>query len=172
VRRGRRIVAGVVAAALGSVVAFALRAEPIPEVRTPAPVMFVCRNGVAMSVWAAAYFNRLAAARGLRARATARAAVPSFTDVPLRMAVALAVDGFRLDGYQPRVISAADVRHAELVVAIDTALPADALPGDPQTEQWAGFPPMREQYFPSRRAIKARVEALIERLARAERVGG
>jgi hypothetical protein len=48
---------------LGAVVAFALAAEPIPEVRTPAPVVFVCRNGVAMSVWSAAYLNRLAAAR-------------------------------------------------------------------------------------------------------------
>jgi hypothetical protein len=152
---------------LGGAIAFVLRAEPIGEVRAPAPVVFVCRNGVAMSVWAAAYFNRLAAARDLRERAIARASVPSFTEVPFRMAFALAVDGFRLDGYHPEVISADDVRRAEHVVVIDTDLPRDLRPSDAATEDWYGFPPMREKYFASRKALKARVEDLVERLARA-----
>ena len=151
---------------LGGTMTFVLRAEPITEVRAPAPVVFVCRNGVAMSVWAAAYFNRLAEARDLRERAIARAALPSFTDVPLRMALALAIDGFRLDGYRPRVVSADDVRRAELVVAIDIELPQDALSSGSVAEVWQGFPPMREKYFASRQAIKARVEALVDRLAR------
>jgi protein-tyrosine-phosphatase len=150
---------------LGGAIAFVMTAEPIPEVRAPAPVVFVCRNGVAKSVWSAAYFNRLAAARHLRERAIARASIPSFTEVPLRMAFALAIDGFRLDGYRPRVISADDIRGAELVVAIDTELPPDAHPSVSETEVWQGFPPMREQYYPSRKALKARVQALVERLA-------
>ena len=150
---------------LGGAVTFVVRAEPIMEARAPAPVVFVCRNGVAMSVWAAAYFNRLAEARGLRERAIGRAAIPSFTDVPFRMAFALALDGFRLDGYRPRVVSPDDVRAAGLVVAIDTELPNDARASGPAPEVWNGFPPMREQYFPSREALKARVEALVERLA-------
>jgi hypothetical protein len=65
-----------------------------------------------MSVWSAAYFNRLAAAHGLRERAIARAAVPSYSAVPLNMTFALAIDGFRLDGYRPEVISAEDARAA------------------------------------------------------------
>jgi len=150
---------------LGGIVVFVLRAEPIREVRSPAPVVFVCRNGVAMSVWSAAYFNRLASAHGLRERAIARAAVPSFSAVPFNMAFALAIDGFRLDGYRPHVISADDVRAADFVVVIDTELPPDVRPRVSNTEVWQGFPPMREQYFPSRRALKARVEAFVERLA-------
>jgi hypothetical protein len=150
---------------LGGIVAFVLRAEPIPEARGGAPVVFACRNGVAMSVWSAAYFNRLATARGLREHAIARAALPSFSAVPLDMTFALAIDGFRLDGYRPQVISAADVRAAELVVAIDTGLPPEAQASASTTEVWQGFPPMREQYFPSRAALEARVEALVERLA-------
>jgi protein-tyrosine-phosphatase len=157
---------------LGAAITFVVRAEPITEARAPAPVVFVCRNGVAMSVWSAAYFNRLAAARGLRERAISRASVPSFREVPFRMAFALALDGFRLDGYRPRVISPDDVGKAELVVAIDTALPPDARSSDSHTEVWQGFPPMREQYFPSRRALKHRVEALVERLAGTQRVPG
>jgi hypothetical protein len=119
-----------------------------------------------MSVWSAAYFNRLAAARHLRARAIARASIPSFSAVPFRMAVALALDGFRLDGYRPQAISADDVRSAELIVNLDTELPREALASESPNEIWDGFPPMREQYFASRTVLKAKVEALVERLAR------
>jgi len=150
-------------------VALAIRAEPIGEVRDRAPIVFVCRNGVSMSVWSAAYFNRLAAARGLRERAIARAAVPSYSAVPFRMIFALAVDGFRLDGYRPQVVSPEDVHDAELVVVVqgtdDTELPLDARGEVRDSEVWRGFPPMREQYFPSRAALLERIEALVERLA-------
>ena len=130
-----------------------------------ASVVFVCRNGVAMSVWSAAYFNQLAEERGIRARAVARAAIPSFQAVPLRMRFALAVDGYRLDGFVPRVVSPADLATAGLVVAIDTPLPEDVRRAARSPETWDGFPPMREQYFPSRTALMGRVEALVERLA-------
>ena len=50
-------------------VVVASRSDPVQDAGRTAPVVFVCRNGVAMSVWSAAYFNRLAAERGLaRAR--------------------------------------------------------------------------------------------------------
>lgn len=164
-----RLIAPLAAALLlGGGVVFALRAEPIPPGPDTAPIVFVCRNGVAMSVWSAAYFNRLAAARGLRQHAVARAALPSFNTVPLNMTVALALDGFRLDGFRPRVVSADDARAAEHVVAIDTELPPDIRSGASHAEVWQGFPPMREQYFPSRRALKARVEALVDSLAAAQ----
>jgi hypothetical protein len=149
---------------VGGSIARVVTAEPITEARASAPVVFVCRNGVAMSVWAAAYFNRLAARRGLPERAIARASIPSFTDVPANMSFALLLDGFRLDGFRPRVISADDVSDAELVVAIDTELPPEARAIDSVIRVWDGFPPMREQYFPSRAALRGRVEALVEQL--------
>ena len=162
--RPRRLVyAGLIL--LGGAMAFVLTTDPIGDVQSPAPIVFVCRNGVAMSVWSAAYFNRLAAERQLPERAIARASIPSFTAVPLNMVFALTVDRFRLDGFRPRVVSGDEVRGAELVVAIDTALPQDLDPGRSRTEVWNGFPPMRERYFDSRRNLKARVEALVERLA-------
>jgi hypothetical protein len=49
--------------------------------------------------------------------------------------------------------------------SLDTELPPDARVSASHTEVWQGFPPMREQYFPSRAALKRRVEALVERLA-------
>src|SRR5262249_61970728 len=42
----------------------------------PKTVVFVCEHGAAKSVVAAAYFNRLAAERGLSVRAVARGADP------------------------------------------------------------------------------------------------
>jgi hypothetical protein len=89
------------------------------------------------------------------------------------MMLALAIDGFRLGGFAPRVIDAGDARNASLVVAIDTELPADVRSDVSPAEVWDGFPPMREQYFPSRAALKVRVEALVERLAaqHAARIG-
>ena len=132
-----------------------------------APIVFVCRNGVAMSVWSAAHFNRLAAERGLRERAVSRASLPTYREVPLRMVLALALEGYRLGGYRPHVISADDARGAELVVLIDTAPPLGLQLEERSTERWQGFPPMREQYFPSRAALRERVEGLVARLAKA-----
>jgi protein-tyrosine-phosphatase len=150
-------------------VVLATRAEPIGEARDGTPIVFVCRNGVSMSVWSAAYFNRLASRRGLRERAIARATIPSYTEVPFRMIFALAVDGFRLDGYRPQVVSAEEVQSAELVVVIQstdgTELPPGARPEVQESEVWQGFPPMREQYFSSRAALRERIEALVERIA-------
>ena len=142
----------------------ASRSDPV-EAPTATPVVFVCRNGVAMSVWSAAHFNRLAAARGLPERAVARAALPTYREVPLRMRLALALDGYRLAGYEPHVISTDDIRSAELVVAIDTELPSLGDMRLTAAELWQGFPPMREQYFPSRKALEQRVESLVARLA-------
>ena len=125
-----------------------------------------------MSVWSAAYFNRLASERGLRERAIARAAMPSYTSVPLRMRFALAVDGFRLNGYRPKVVTADEVRSAERVVIVqgtdDTVLPPNAQAQAHESEVWHGFPPMREQYFPSRAALRAKIEDLVERVAAKE----
>ena len=133
-----------------------------PEHRS---ILFVCRNGVAMSVWSALTFDRLAAERGLAIRAASRASTPSFTEVPLRMRLALALDGFRIGDYRPRVISADDVRGAERVIVIDTELPPEASAPGAAIETWAGFPPMRERYFASRAALRTRVEELVARLA-------
>lgn len=161
------------ALALISTVTLAVKAQPIGNVRDRASILFVCKNGVSMSVWSAAYFNRLAAERGLRERAIARAAIPSYTSVPLRMIFALAVDGFRLDGYRPQVVSRQDVRAADLVVIVkstdDTELPPDARAEVRDSDVWQDFPPMRERYFPSRAALRERIEALVERLAAKER---
>lgn len=134
-------------------------------------IVFVCQNGVAMSVWSALIFDRLAAESGLPLRAVSRASMATYTRVPLRMRLALALDGLRTGGYRPQVISAADVRQAERVILIDTELPPSASDPGAAIETWSGFPPMREQYFASRAALRTRVEALVARLAASPGLG-
>jgi hypothetical protein len=154
---------------VAATVAFVARAQPVADEGQTAQVLFVCRNGVSMSVWSAAYFNRLASERGLSEHAIARAAIASYTAVPLRMRFALAVDGFRLNGYQPHVVTADEARGAEHVVLVqgtdDTVLPPDMQADVRDSEVWRGFSPMRENYFPARAALRAKVEDLVARLA-------
>lgn len=154
-------------------IALVATAQPVAAAGQRAQVLFVCRNGVSMSVWSAAYFNRLAAERGLPQRATARATISDYTTVPLRMRFALAVDGFRLDGYRPHVVTAEDVRDAEHIVIVqgtdDTVLPFEMQAEVRQSEVWRGFSPMREHYLPARKAIREKVEDLITRLTEQDR---
>lgn len=165
----RRLVVSMAAIVLVSLAALAsaLRpsSEPAGGLDEDASIVFVCRNGVAMSVWSALTFNRLAAERGLPVRAGSRAALSAYTEIPWRMRLALVLDGFRIAGYRPRVISTEDVQRAERVVLIDTALPETASSRGAAIESWGGFPPMREEYFASRAALRARVEELVERIA-------
>jgi arsenate reductase len=128
-------------------------------------IVFVCLNGVSMSVWSARTFDRLAAERGLPFRAIARASAATYTRVPLRMQLALWLDGYRVGGYEPHVVSAEDVRSAERVILIETELPPAAFAPSAAIETWTGFPPMREKYFESRTALQTRVQELVERLA-------
>ena len=128
-------------------------------------IVFVCQNGVAMSVWSAMTFDRIAAERGLPSRAISRASAATFTRVPLRMQLALWFDGYRVGAYEPHVVSAADVHDAERVILIDTELPPAAFAPGVAIETWTGFPPMRDKYFASRAALQTRVEELVERLA-------
>ena len=168
----RRPLIAVGAAALLVLAGLALWAQPKSPAEAngldpkPGSILFVCRNGVAMSLWSARTFDRLAAQHGLAVRAASRASTPSFTEVPVRMRLALALDGFRVGSYRPRVISAEDVEAAERVILIDDAeLPRGASATGASVETWAGFPPMREKYFESRAALKTRVEQLVARLA-------
>jgi len=94
-----------------------------------------------------------------------RVASAIWVGTELLVRLGLAIDGFRVGDFRPLVMDEEDARSAALVVAIDTELPERARSTHSVVERWNGFPPMREQYFPSRAALKMRVERLVERLA-------
>lgn len=138
--------------------------------RKAAPIVFVCRNGVAMSAWSALVFDRLAEERGLDVRSASRAAAPEVLEMPLSMRLALALEGFRVGHYEPELLTSADAQSAEHVILIDTELPASVEIEEAKLIRWGGFPPMREKYFKSRAALQPLVEELVQELAEQRQV--
>lgn len=125
-------------------------------------IVFVCEHGAAKSVVASEYFNKLAAERGLAARAISRGAEPQ---AALSRA---AVEGLAGDGLSPalaapRPLAASEVRGAARVVAFDCAQPAMKLVGKKDV-CWDDVPAVSEDYGRARDAIRAHVEAMIAQL--------
>jgi protein-tyrosine-phosphatase len=125
-------------------------------------VVFVCEHGAAKSVIAAAYFNKLAAEKGLAHRAITRG-----TNIDPAFGQAT-VAGLRNDGFAPlegapRRVEAADLAGAERLVTFGVEAPAGLPPV--KREDW-NVPGPSANYAASRDAIKANVEKLVSELAK------
>jgi len=126
-------------------------------------VLFVCEHGTVKSVVALEHFNRLAAARGLSIRAVSRGTRPD-TIIPTPVRRGLEADGFDVASFQPRRLTANDVRSALLVVTLDADVSAfDA--GRIPIAQWDSLPSVTASYSAGRSAIVQRVERLVDSLA-------
>ena len=78
---------------------------PLLQSATSSPsVIFVCEHGAAKSVIATAYFNKLAAERGLQDRATFRGTTPQ-DDLSVRAVAGLKADGLAIPSGKPTAIS-------------------------------------------------------------------
>jgi hypothetical protein len=126
-------------------------------------VVFVCEHGAAKSVVAAAYFNKLAAERGLPMKAVARGATP-------QVGIAnSAIKGLHADGLvpgleAPRALTAEDVRRSAQVVTFDCDQPAmKALQG--MGACWGDVPAVGEDYGRARNIIRQHLEALVKQMA-------
>src|SRR5712691_7909397 len=84
---------------------------------TEPTVLFVCEHGAAKSVIATAYFNKIAAERGLRARAIYRGVNPQ-ADLSVSALKGLRDDGLTTPEPKPSAISQADVDAATVIFAI------------------------------------------------------
>jgi arsenate reductase len=126
-------------------------------------VVFVCEHGAAKSVVATAYFNKLAAERGLPFRATFRGTSPQ-DNLSVR-----AVDGLKADGVvvptgKPAAISDADVAGATQIFAIGCTLPDKARQSG-KAADWSDVPD-DQGYGPMRDAIVRHVKQLLDELQR------
>src|SRR5216110_3115923 len=83
-------------------------------------IIFVCEHGAAKSVIATAYFNKLAAERGLPHRATFRGTSPQ-AELSERTVAALRADGVLIPAGKPAAIDQADVDGATHIFAIGCA---------------------------------------------------
>ena len=121
-------------------------------------VVFVCEHGAAKSVIATAYFNKLAAERGLRAHATYRGVNPQ-AELSADALNGLRDDGLPVPKERPSAISAADVDKATVIFAIGCTLPPRAAASG-KADSWHDVPG-DQGYAAMRDAVKKHVERLI-----------
>jgi protein-tyrosine-phosphatase len=132
--------------------------------REPPTVAFVCLHGAAKSVLAAACFERLAEARGVRVRALAAGTEPDREIAPAVLRALLA-EGIDLRGERPRPVTRDDLEGAAAIVSFGPDLSRLAPPGRPVI-RWDDVPALSEDFAAGRAAIQARLPALLEEVSR------
>ena len=131
-------------------------------------IIFVCEHGAAKSLIATAYFNKLAAERGLPARATFRGTTPQ-DDLSVQAVAGLRADGVAIPAGKPSAISDGDLAGATHIFAIGCVLP-DKARASGKAADWSDVPDDRG-YGPMRDAIVRHVTALLDDLQKAGRTG-
>jgi arsenate reductase len=126
-------------------------------------VVFVCEHGAAKSVVATAYFNKLAAERGLPFRATFRGTTPQ-DNLSVRAVEGLKADGIAVPSGKPTAISDKDVADATHIFAIGCMLPDKARQSG-KAADWSDVPD-DQGYAPMRDAIVRHVKELLDELQR------
>lgn len=124
-------------------------------------VVFVCEHGAAKSLIASAYFNKLAAERGLSVRATFRAVTPQ-EDLSVRTVAGLKADGLPIPDQKPSAVSSVDVEHATHIFAIGCQL-ANAVSQSGKAARWDDVPD-DQGYSAMRDAIVTHVKALLDQI--------
>jgi protein-tyrosine-phosphatase len=124
-------------------------------------VVFVCEHGAAKSLIASAYFNKLAAERGLSVRATFRAVTPQ-DDLSVRTVAGLKADGLSIPDQNPTAISSIDIEHATHIFAIGCQLP-NAVSKSGKAASWDDVPD-DQGYAAMRDAIVTHVKALLDQI--------
>jgi arsenate reductase (thioredoxin) len=133
---------------------------------TDKAVVFVCEHGAAKSVVATAYFNKLAAERGLPFRATFRGTTPQ-DNLSVRAVEGLNADGVAVPSGKPAAISDKDVVDATHIFAIGCTLPDKARQSG-KAADWSDVPD-DQGYAPMRDAIVRHVKQLLDELQRSQK---
>ena len=129
-------------------------------------VVFVCEHGAAKSVIATTYFNKMAAERGLHARAVYRGVNPQ-AGLSVGALKGLRDDGLTVPDQKPSRIAQADVDNATVIFAIGCTLPSSATASG-KADTWDDVPEDKG-YGATRDAIKRHVEHLIDDLLKKQR---
>lgn len=127
-------------------------------------VVFVCEHGSVKSLVAMQHFNRTARERGLPYRAIARGVAPERT-VPVAARSGLSADGFETSDFVPQRLMGSDLSDAALVVSFDEDITA-IVPVRVRHLAWNNLPAVVGDYARGRDAIVARVDSLLDELAR------
>jgi arsenate reductase len=137
-----------------------------PAARPQPTVVFVCEHGAAKSVIATAYFNKVAAERGLHARALYRGVNPQAA-LSAAALKGLRDDGLTVPDQSPSMITPTDVETATVIFAIGCTLPQHAAASG-KADTWDDVP-NDKGYGATRDAIKRHVERLVDDLMKKQR---
>jgi arsenate reductase len=132
-------------------------------------ILFVCVHNAGRSQMAEAFFNRLARERGLDASAASAGTAPGEHVNPVA-AAAMAEAGISLEGRHPRWLTPQLAQEADRIITMGCGVESDMCPaGTYLTEDWQLPDPHGQPIERVRRirdAVRARVEALLDELAR------
>lgn len=131
--------------------------EAQPE---PTRVLFVCQYGSVKSAIAREHFRRLAAARGILARAESRGISPANHASPTLLA-ALEADHIDIRREPVQALTASDLSIANIIVVFDE-LPAKL--GAWPVRDWSDLPSMNANYSEARRVLLERIGALLDQI--------
>jgi arsenate reductase (thioredoxin) len=127
-------------------------------------VLFMCPHGAAKSVLASAYFRELARERGLRVLVTSAGTEPDAAVAPA-VAAHLVRQGHAIPTNAPRTVTAVDLAQADLVISLGCDL--TGLPKPKGTlRTWDDIPSPSANFAEADAAIRARVTALVDEVAR------
>jgi arsenate reductase (thioredoxin) len=133
----------------------------------PTRVLFLCPHGAAKSVLASTYFVQQAAARGLRVKVDFAGTEPDAAIAP-NVDTHLRNQGLRPVAPAPRLVTAADVQAADLVISLGCDRARLPQADGKDVRQW-DVPGPGEQLSEADAAIRARVTALIDELMQRSR---
>lgn len=122
-------------------------------------ILFLCPHNAAKSVIAAAYFNQLAEQSALLVTADSAGTEPSEA-VPALVVALLAKDGIDVAHYQPRQVTADDLRDAERIISMGCTPEVLAIAPE-RIELWSDVPPLSQEPDRASAIIRAHVEQLI-----------
>jgi arsenate reductase (thioredoxin) len=156
----QRLAAVLLTAACSGAIATSQSAAPTDP---PLRVLFLCPHGAAKSVMGAAYFQKLAAERGLRVQVDARGTEPDPTVSPA-VAQLLRDQGYGVPVETPKAVTAPDVAAADIVVSMGCKL--DGFPAPRRALRHWDVPGPGENLPASSDAIQQHVRDLVDELLR------
>ena len=151
-----------------TVAALLLNGASAAAQRDSATIVFVCEHGTVKSVVALAHFQKLAAQRGLPLRAISRGTFPDSV-LPSFMLAGLRRDGFDFARFNPSRFGESDLNGAIHVVSFDQPDVARRVAGRVPVTAWDGLPSVTADYAGASAAIRKRVAAFVDSIARVRR---
>jgi arsenate reductase (thioredoxin) len=136
------------------------------EMKDERSILFLCPHNAAKSVVAAAYFERLAAERGVTLRATSAGTDPDPGVAP-GVAAALLMEGIDVRGYRPRSVTREELATACRVVSLGCDL-GDIAPPGLVVEHWDDVPSPSVDLTGALAVIAAHVRRLVDTQASAK----